>query len=91
MSFNAVGGLQIFEPAADLPVLSHLIILRNRPSADLIAFRRVGLSWRTTKIAGQERLKEVAKHGFKITRIHGNAVKNAVDGMKSSSNIERRH
>lgn len=83
---NVVGGLQIFEPAADLPtVFAILSSLRNRPLPhDLIAFGELGLSGEIRPVpGGQERLKEAAKHGFKTAIVpHANAAKKSIDGMK---------
>lgn len=76
---NVVGGLQIFETAADLPILFAILSsLRNKPlPSDLIAFGELGLAGEIRPVpGGQERLKEAAKHGFKTAIIpHGNATK----------------
>ncbi|MFZ2314233.1 MAG: DNA repair protein RadA [Gammaproteobacteria bacterium] len=83
---NVVGGLQILETAADLPILfSILSSFRNRPLPhDMIAFGEVGLSGEIRPVTGgQERLKEAAKHGFKTAVVpQGNASKKMIDGMK---------
>lgn len=83
---NVVGGLQIFEPAADLPtLLAILSSLRNQPLApDLITFGELGLAGEIRPVpGGQERLKEAAKHGFKTAIIpQGNVSKKEIDGMK---------
>jgi DNA repair protein RadA/Sms len=83
---NIVGGLQILEPAADLPVIfSILSSFRNRPLPhELIAFGEVGLAGEIRPVpGGQERLKEAAKHGFKTAVVpYGNVVKKEMDGMK---------
>ncbi|MBX3709551.1 MAG: DNA repair protein RadA [Gammaproteobacteria bacterium] len=83
---NVVGGLQIVEPAADLPtVFAILSSLRNRPLPhDLITFGEIGLSGEIRPVpGGQERLKEAAKHGFKTAIVpHANASKKSIDGMK---------
>lgn len=82
---NVVGGLQITEPAADLPaIFAILSSLRNRPlPADLITFGELGLSGEIRPVpGGQERLREAAKHGFKKAIVpHGNIVKKNIDGM----------
>ena len=64
---NAVGGVKIIEPAADLAIIlamqsSH----RNRPLPQkLVAFGEVGLSGEVRPVTrGQERLKEAMKLGF---------------------------
>lgn len=83
---NVVGGLQIVEPAADLPTLFAILSsLRNRILPhDLIVFGELGLSGEIRPVpGGQERLKEAAKHGFKTAIIpEGNATKKILDGMK---------
>lgn len=83
---NVVGGLQITEPAADLPILlSILSSFRNRPlPQDLISFGELGLSGEIRPVpGGQERLKEAAKHGFKTAIIPAaNMAKKTMDGMR---------
>ncbi len=64
---NAVGGVRIQEPAADLAVLLAIVSsLNNRPlPAKLVAFGEVGLAGEIRPAPrGQERLKEAAKLGF---------------------------
>ncbi len=82
---NVVGGLQIFETAADLPVIFAILSsLRNRPLPhDLIVFGELGLAGEIRPVpGGQERLKEAAKHGFKTAVVpHANATKKVMDGM----------
>lgn len=83
---NVVGGLQIFEPAADLPILFAILSsLRNKPLPhDLIAFGELGLAGEIRPVpGGQERLKEAAKHGFKTAIVpQANAAKKSIEGMK---------
>ena len=83
---NVVGGLQIFETAADLPILFAILSsLRNRPlPAELIAFGECGLAGEIRPVpGGQERLKEAAKHGFKMAIVpQANAAKKSIEGMK---------
>lgn len=65
---NAVGGVKIGEPAADLAViLAMLSSFRNRPLPEkMVAFGEIGLSGEVRPVArGQERLKEAEKLGFK--------------------------
>ncbi|MDO4879629.1 MAG: DNA repair protein RadA [Neisseria sp.] len=65
---NAVGGVKISEPAADLPViLAMLSSFRNRPLPEkMVAFGEIGLGGEVRPVArGQERLKEAEKLGFK--------------------------
>lgn len=82
---NVVGGLQITEPAADLPILFAILSsFRNRPlPAELIAFGELGLSGEIRPVpGGQERLKEAAKHGFKKAIVpQANASKKSIEGM----------
>ena len=64
---NAVGGVRIQEPAADLAVLLAIVSsLRNQPlPAKLVVFGEVGLAGEIRPAPrGQERLKEAAKLGF---------------------------
>ena len=64
---NAVGGVRITEPAADLAVLLAIqSSLRNRPlPRGLLAFGEVGLAGEIRPAPrGQERLHEAAKLGF---------------------------
>jgi len=64
---NAVGGLRIFETAADLAViLAVLSSLRERPlPGELVVFGEVGLTGEVRPVPfGEERLIEAAKHGF---------------------------
>lgn len=83
---NVIGGLQIIEPAADLPVLFAILSsFRNRPlPQDLITFGELSLSGEIRPVpGGQERLKEAAKHGFKTAIVpHANATKKNIADMK---------
>ncbi len=83
---NIVGGVRVFETAADLPVLlAVLSSLKNKCLPDdLIAFGEVGLAGEIRPVqSGQERLKEAAKHGFKRAIVpHANAPKSTIDGME---------
>lgn len=86
---NVVGGLQIMEPAADLPILFAILSsLRNRPlPAELLVFGELGLSGEVRPVpGGQERLKEAAKHGFKKAIVpKANAGKEKIDGLTIQS------
>lgn len=65
---NVVGGLQIMETAADLPIVFAILSsLKNKPLPnDLLVFGEIGLGGEIRPVTGgQERLKEAAKHGFK--------------------------
>lgn len=69
---NVVGGLQISETAADLPIIFALLSsLKNRPiPGNLIAFGELGLAGEIRPVpGGQERLKEADKQGFKTAII----------------------
>ena len=64
---NAVGGVRIVEPAADLAVLMAVVSsLKNRALPEkLVVFGEVGLAGEVRPVQrGQERLKEAAKLGF---------------------------
>jgi DNA repair protein RadA/Sms len=66
---NAVGGVRISEPAADLAVLLAITSsLRGKPlPKGFVAFGEVGLSGEVRPAPrGQERLKEAAKLGFGV-------------------------
>ncbi len=64
---NAVGGVKIAEPAADLAVLAAIVSsMKSKPVRDkLVVFGEVGLAGEIRPVQrGQERLKEAAKLGF---------------------------
>lgn len=83
---NAVGGVKITEPAADLAVLLAInSSMRNKPlPKGLVVFGEVGLAGEIRPAPrGQERLREAAKLGFSIAMIpKSNAPKQAIDGLK---------
>lgn len=83
---NAVGGVKISEPAADLAVLLAIVSsLRSRALPRRLAvFGEVGLAGEIRPAPrGQERLKEAAKLGFEVAIIpKANAPKLAPDGME---------
>jgi DNA repair protein RadA/Sms len=83
---NAVGGVRIQEPAADLAVLLAIVSsLRNRPlPPKMVAFGEVGLAGEIRPAPrGQERLKEAAKLGFTCALVpKANAPKHAIEGME---------
>jgi DNA repair protein RadA/Sms len=83
---NAVGGVKIDEPAADLPVLLAVVSsLKGKPLPEkLVAFGEVGLAGEVRPVQrGQDRLKEAAKLGFRIAIVpRGNAPKGGIDGME---------
>jgi DNA repair protein RadA/Sms len=83
---NAVGGVRIEEPAADLAVLLAVISsFRNRPLPEkLVVFGEIGLAGEVRPAPrGQERLREAAKLGFRRALIpRANAPKQAIDGIE---------
>ncbi len=83
---NAVGGVRIQEPAADLAVLLAIVSsLADRPlPAKLVAFGEVGLAGEIRPAPrGQERLKEAAKLGFTHALIpKANAPKQPIKGIE---------
>jgi len=83
---NAVGGVKISEPAADLAILLAISSsLKNKAlPKTLIVFGEVGLAGEIRPCPrGQERLKEAAKLGFTLAIIpKANAPKAAIPGIK---------
>ncbi len=83
---NAVGGVKIGEPAADLAVLLSIISsLTNRPLPQkLVAFGEVGLAGEIRPAPrGQERLKEAVKLGFTVAIVpEANVPKQAIPGLE---------
>ncbi|MBX3677787.1 MAG: DNA repair protein RadA [Rhodocyclaceae bacterium] len=83
---NAVGGVRIGEPAADLAVLLAIVSsLRNKPlPKKLIAFGEIGLAGEIRPAPrGQERLREAAKLGFTHALIpRANAPKQPIKGIE---------
>jgi DNA repair protein RadA/Sms len=83
---NAVGGVRIAEPAADLAILMAItsslknISLSNKS----IVFGEVGLAGEVRPVQrGQERLREAAKLGFRVAVIPAaNRPKHAIDGIE---------
>jgi DNA repair protein RadA/Sms len=82
---NAVGGVRISEPAADLAVLLAIQgSLRGKPlPRGFFAFGEVGLAGEVRPAPrGQERLKEAAKLGFSVALVpKANAPKKAIEGL----------
>jgi len=83
---NAVGGVKITEPAADLAILFAIVSsLRDRPlRRGLAVFGEVGLAGEIRPAPrGQERLKEAAKLGFDTAIVpRANAPKHPIEGLK---------
>jgi DNA repair protein RadA/Sms len=82
---NAVGGVKITEPAADLAVLLAInSSMRSKPlPRGLVVFGEVGLAGEIRPAPrGQERLREAAKLGFSIAVIpKANAPKQKFEGL----------
>ena len=83
---NAVGGVRIAEPGADLAVtLAVVSSLRNRPlPAKHVVFGEVGLAGEVRPVQrGQERLREAAKLGFTHAIIpSANKPRQAIPGLQ---------
>lgn len=83
---NAVGGVRISEPAADLPVLLAAVSsLRARAlPRGLVCFGEVGLTGEIRPAPrGQDRLREAAKLGFSIALIPAaNAPRQPIEGLR---------
>ena len=83
---NAVGGVKIAEPAADLAILFAIVSsLRDRPlKRGLAVFGEVGLAGEIRPAPrGQERLKEAAKLGFDTAIVpRANAPRHAIEGLR---------
>jgi DNA repair protein RadA/Sms len=82
---NAVGGVRIGEPAADLAVMLAIqSSLRGKPlPRGFFAFGEVGLAGEVRPAPrGQERLREAAKLGFSVAVVpKANAPKKAIEGL----------
>jgi len=83
---NAVGGVRILEPAADLAVmLAVCSSLKNSPlQTKSLIFGEVGLAGEIRPVQrGQERIREAAKLGFETFVIpHLNKPKQAIENVK---------
>jgi DNA repair protein RadA/Sms len=83
---NAVGGMRIGEPAADLAVLLAVYSsLKNKPiEAKSVVFGEVGLAGEIRPVQrGQERLREAAKLGFRRALIPApNRPRQAIEGIE---------
>ncbi|HMN83809.1 MAG TPA: DNA repair protein RadA [Burkholderiaceae bacterium] len=89
---NAVGGVRIAEPAADLAVMLAIVSsLKNKPlPRGLAVFGELGLAGEVRPAPrGQERLREAAKLGFsKVLMPKANAPKRSPEGVTTIA-IER--
>ena len=85
MFVNAVGGVRISEPAADLAVMLAIhSSLRGQPlPRGFVAFGEVGLAGEVRPAPrGQERLREAAKLGFSVAVVpRANAPKKPIEGL----------
>ena len=83
---NAVGGVRITEPAADLAVLMAIVSsLRNKAlPPKLVVFGEVGLAGEVRPVQrGQERLREAAKLGFTHALVpKGNQPRQKIAGLE---------
>ncbi|MDA8415465.1 MAG: DNA repair protein RadA [Betaproteobacteria bacterium] len=83
---NAVAGVRIAEPAADLAILMALVSsLRNRPlPVGWVVFGEVGLAGEVRPVQrGVERLREAAKLGFKVALMpRANAPRQVPEGIR---------
>ena len=83
---NAVGGVRISEPAADLPVLAAIVSsMKSKPlPRGLVCFGEVGLAGEIRPAPrGQERLREAAKLGFSIALVpKANAPRQPIEGLE---------
>jgi DNA repair protein RadA/Sms len=83
---NAVGGVRITEPAADLAVLLAIVSsMRDRTvPRGVVAFGEVGLAGEIRPAPrGQERLREAAKLGFSLALIpRANAPRHSIEGLE---------
>ncbi|ARO88407.1 DNA repair protein RadA [Nitrosospira lacus] len=83
---NAVGGVKITEPGADLAVLLAIVSsLKNKPLPEkMVVFGEIGLAGEVRPVQrGQERLKEAAKLGFTQAIIpKANKPKQMLPGME---------
>ena len=83
---NAVGGVHIDEPAADLAVLLAIVSsLKSKPLPNkMVVFGEVGLAGEVRPVQrGVERLREAAKLGFTHAMIpRANAPKSGIEGLE---------
>jgi len=83
---NVVGGIEIGETSADLPVLIALTSsLKGQPlPAQLVAFGEIGLTGEVRPVAyGDERLREAQAQGFRVAIVpQANAPRSLPSGMR---------
>lgn len=89
---NAVGGVRITEPGADLAILLAIVSsLKNRPLPEkMVVFGEIGLTGEVRPVQrGQDRLREAAKLGFTHAIVpKANKPKQAIPGIEVTG-IER--
>jgi DNA repair protein RadA/Sms len=82
---NVVGGVRLAETAGDLAiVLAARSSLQDAPLPNaLVAFGELGLAGEIRPVPfGEERLREAAKHGFKLALVpEANVPRRPPDGM----------
>ncbi|ORU92048.1 MAG: DNA repair protein RadA [Cycloclasticus sp. symbiont of Bathymodiolus heckerae] len=83
---NIVGGLRVMETGGDLAVVAALLSsfkAKNIPK-DWVIFGELGLSGEVRPVPnGEERLREAAKHGFKVALApKGNIPKGGIEGLE---------
>jgi len=83
---NAVGGIRVEETSSDLALIMAVVSsFRNRAlPTELVCFGEIGLSGEIRPVpSGQERLREAAKHGFRVAIVpHANEPRKAIDGLR---------
>jgi len=83
---NVVGGVKVSETSADLALLLAIVSsFRDKPlPKDLVVFGEVGLAGEIRPVpAGQERLREAAKHGFSRAIVpRANLPKAKIEGIE---------
>lgn len=83
---NAVGGIRVAETSSDLALLAAVVSsFRNRALPHhMVCFGEVGLSGEIRPVPnGQERLREAAKHGFRMAIVpKANLPKRSIEGMR---------
>ncbi len=83
---NVVGGVRLAETAGDLAIVlaARSSLLDTPLPGDLVAFGELGLAGEIRPVPfGEERLREAAKHGFKLALVpEANVPKRPPEGMK---------
>ncbi len=83
---NVVGGVRLAETAGDLAIVlaARSSLLDTPLPGDLVAFGELGLAGEIRPVPfGEERLREAAKHGFRLALVpEANVPKRPPEGMK---------